>query len=70
MSANPAFKYPSIVVGTPVRVVRSINGDPEFLGSAGRVTAVYGFAGMPIQVWFEDREYSAMFAEDELEVVK
>lgn len=68
MTANPAFKYPAIVKGHTVKVVKTIGLDAQYVGEQGTVRAVHGIAGLNIEVWFEGRGHAALFAEEELAV--
>lgn len=55
MTANPAFRYPNIVAGTKVKVVKSITQDAAYVGQE--------------EVHLPSLGYSSMFAEEELEVI-
>jgi hypothetical protein len=68
MTANPAFKYPNIVRGKRVKVVKSINLEAAHIGRVGKVIATYRIAHTPVEVLFEDGT-SILFAEEELAVL-
>ena len=70
MTANPAFRYPNLVVGTKVKVVKSITQDATYVGQEGEVRASHRVPHLPVEVHIPSLGYSSMFAEEELEVIR